>query len=286
MAAAVLRWLTKRTDNPVALYSARRALPGTLNNDQLTVGVIALLVGLLVAYAQYAILYILVLPAPVAAVIYPINVPGGTFFVGGEDNSFAIGLSLLVSLLVGVTLLSPWGICRAVADGFRMERERSTLGFLLVTPLSSMGVAVGHCVGAVLPALTLWAGAALAALIPTAILATLVGVKFAFWGWGFGFFLSLMYLVMCTVTGMWIGITEVQARDMTIGVYLLPASFCVIGVGSAFYTARYWHWGYYAYTGVFVAICMTIIIWLWSNALKELNEMRHGDMAFEGRTMS
>jgi hypothetical protein len=288
MAAAVLRWLTKRTDNPVALYSARRALPGTLNNDQLTVGALALLVGLLVAYAQYAILYILVLPAPVAAVIYPINVPGGDFFTaqGQPENGFPIGLALLVSLLVGVTLLSPWGICRAVADGFRMERERSTLGFLLVTPLSSMGVAVGHCVGAVLPALTLWAGAALAALIPTAILATEVGVKFAFWGWGFGFFLSLMYLAMCAVTGMWIGITEVTARDMTIGVYLLPASFCVIGVGSAFYTARYWHWGYYAYTGVFVAICMTIILWLWANALKELNQMRHGDMAFEGRTMS
>lgn len=294
LAAAVLRWLTRRTDNPVALYSARRVLPGTLNTDQITVALLALGLILLVAYMVPQALYILVIPGPVFSVIFPPLHPGmpiqspsafSTPFQRPEEQ-IALGMALVISFLVGVTLLSPWSVCKTVADGFRMERERSTLGFLLMTPLSSRGVAVGHCIGALLPSLALWFGCALCALVPTALLAGLFDPFIALWAWAYGFFLSLVYLMMCMVVGMWIGITEVKARDMTIGVYLLPFSFCVIAAGCAFYTWRYWQWNYFQYNALFVSICLVLVFWLWSNAMKELHRMRRGDVPFEGRTVS
>jgi ABC-type Na+ efflux pump permease subunit len=226
---------------------------------------------------------ILVIPAPVAAFIYP-PIPEGAIY--SPQEQIALGMALVVAFLVGVTILAPWTVCKTVADGFRMERERSTLGFLLMTPLSSRGVALGHCAGALLPSFALWLGTALFALIPTSLLAGIYQPFPAFWGWAYGFFLSLMYLVMCAVVGMWIGITEIKARDMTIGVYLLPMSFCVIAAGCAFYAYRYWRWSYFQYNALFVAICLALIVWIFSNAMKELHRMRRGDVPFEGRSVS
>jgi hypothetical protein len=283
LAASVLRWLTRHTDNPVALYSARRALPGTLNSDQIALALLALGLVMLVAYTLPQALYALIIPGPVALFIFP---DFDSIRLQSSRDPFTLGMVLIIALLVGITLLSPWSVTRTVANGFRMERERSTLGFLLMTPLSSRGVAIGHCIGALLPAIALWIGGALTALVPATLLARMHGLFPAFWGWGYGFFLSLMYLAMCTVVGMWIGVTEIKARDMTIGVYLLPMSFCVVAAGCSYYAYRYWQWSYFRYNALFVSICLGLVAWLWQNAMKELHRMRRGDVPFEGRTVN
>ena len=60
----------------------------------------------------------------------------------------------------------------------------------------------------------------------------------------------------------------------------------MIGAGCAFYTWRYWNWGFYAYNSLFVVITVGITIFMWRNSIKELNSMRVGDVPFEGRVVS
>lgn len=281
IAAGVLRWLVRRTDNPVALYSARRVLPGTLDSGQIAVGIAALLLGMLVACVLPQLLLVFVLPYYLTPVLFPQYALREISMMEPQD-----GLVMLVTGMVFITMLSPLRVCANVTNAVRLERERSTMGFLLATPLSSLGVAVGHCVGSVVPALTIWLGTALLALIPTTIVAVLGYPLQAFWGWGFGFFMSLMYLAIAAVTGAWIGITEQKARDMTIGVFLLPISIFLIGAAVAIYMMANHRWGYFAGVSLFLGIDLAFLFYLWQNTLIELHKMRHGDVPFEGRSMS
>ena len=282
--AAVMRRLYKLTDNPVALYSARRTLPGSLQNDQIVFGLIALGVAMAVVNYLPRALSLLVYPSVLSATIFPPPILSEA--VLEDQKEIITGLTLLIATLVGIPMISTWNICRAVTESFRAEREKSTLGFLLLTPLSSRGVAIGHCLGSLLPSIAIWIGAFLAAIAPTVWLGSIAGYPFAFAGFAYGFFLAIFYTFMCTVTGLWIGITEANTRDVTIGIYLLPLSFCVIGAGCAFYTWRYWNWGFYAYNALFVVITLGILIYMWRSAIKELNSMRIGDVPFEGRVVS
>ncbi|MEP6755131.1 MAG: hypothetical protein ABJA67_06505 [Chthonomonadales bacterium] len=279
-----MRKLFTMTDNPVALYSARKTLPGSLQTDQIVFALVSLSVAMIVVNYLPQALSLLIYPFPLASAIFPPKDITDTIFDGSRE--VITGLSMLTAALVGIPIIGSWTICRTVTESFRLEREKSTLGFVLLTPLSSRGLGLGHCIGALLPSLAIWAGASIGGLAPVIWLWSLVGAKFALTGYFYGFFLSLLYILLCVVTGLWIGITEGRTRDVTIGVYLLPLSFCVIGAGSAFYTWRYWNWGFYAYNSLFVAITVGITIFMWRNSIKELNSMRVGDVPFEGRVVS
>src|SRR5207237_282327 len=111
------------------------------------------------------------------------------------------GFAYLITTLVLTTFFSPMLACAHVTRGFRMERERSTLGFLLMTPLSSVKVVVGHMIGPAIPALAYWTSAAGLGLVSMLVLASEGHVLAALWGWGLGFGVSLLFLALSLVTG-------------------------------------------------------------------------------------
>src|SRR5262249_48361450 len=118
------------------------------------------------------------------------------------------------------------------------------------------------------------------------VIATHVGPGIALWGWGFGFFCALLYLAFSAVCGAWIGITEEKARDITIGVVLLPGAFCFLGVAAAFYVWYTRQWNYAAAIGLFLVITLSLLSYLWFSTLHELHKIRRGDLPFEGRSVS
>ncbi len=275
VAAAVFRWLARNTDNPVALYSTRRVLPGTLNSDQLAVATACGLLGLLTAYGAPVVFLAFILPwifNPMLFQSLPLLEDGG-----------AVGFAYLITSLVLVTAFSPMAACANVTKAFRLERDRSTLGFVLMTPLSSLNLAAGHMIGAAIPALVIWAGAATMGIVSAGILASKGYAGAGFWGWGLGFGTSLLFLALSVVTGAWIGITEQKTHDMTIGVYMLPLSMCGVAMAAAFFFRLNRGWSYGACAAVFLALVAAQLLFLWRNTLTELHKLRHGDVPFEGR---
>jgi hypothetical protein len=272
---AVLRRLAARTDNPVALYGARRALPGALSSDHLAAGLACGLLGMLVAYGAPFVLLAFVLPWIFFPLLFHDPALG--------YNHPAFGFALLIAALAASTLFSPMLACANVTKSFRMERDRSTLGFLLMTPLSSRSIALGHMTGPAIPAFAYWAASAAlglaAALAVGAAGRPLAGIG----AWALGFGSTLLYLALALVTGAWIGISEQKAHDMTIGIYLLPLSMCGLGLAAAFYFWLNHRWSYPACVAVFLAIVVLLFAYMWRSTVGELQKLRHGDVPFEGR---
>lgn len=269
LAALLLRWLVRRTDNPVALYSARRVLPGSLNSDMLFLSVLALVVGFFACL--YPPLFYTTLFVPfLADLLYYDRIVGD-----------ALGPAYLVAGMVGYSFLTSLRACGLAASRFRKERQLQTLGFLLTTPLSSRSVAYGQCVGAFLPTFALWLLTALCALIPTGILAYLDRPGIAFWGWALGFSMSLLYLLMGIACGAWIGLTEEKVRDVTFGLSLLPAAFYLCGVGTAFLFYQYVKSSYPLALLIGFAVNYGLLFFLWQSVIRALERMRRGDIPLE-----
>jgi hypothetical protein len=269
LAAFLLRWLVRRTDNPVALYSARRVLPGSLNSDMLFLSVLALVVGFF-ACLYPPLFYTTVFAPFLADLLYNHRI--------ADD---ALGPAYLVAGMVGYSFLTSLRACGLAANSFRKERQLQTLGFLLTTPLSSRSVAYGQCVGAFLPAFALWLLTALCALIPTSILAYLDRPGIAFWGWALGFSMSLLYLLMGIACGAWIGLTEEKVRDVTFGLSLMPAAFYLCGVGAAYLFYQYVRSSYPLAILIGFAVNYGLLVFLWQSVLRALQRMRRGDIPFE-----
>ncbi len=271
-AAAALRGVYRHTDNPVALLSARRHLPGTMGIDWAILGTGAYLCSFMVAIVVPEMFLVgLVFPV-VADLLYPEQLP-----------RFAWGMSMFVAVLVLLTLARSTFVCGAVAKSYRKERERATLGFVLATPLPSRWIAVGHLTGPALPAVVLWGLCGAGAALPTLLLAIYHPVA-AVWGWALGFGSALLYLGLSAASGAWFGVTLERARDLSLAGLVPPLWLMALAALGGFLTLRLGV-PYLVSAVLFVVLLAASGTAAWALAVNKLERQRRGDLPFEGRTV-
>jgi hypothetical protein len=132
----VQRWM----DNAVATREMRVSLRGHLGPDeQLAFGLLLGALLLIVLYRHDVTADVLRSPAQV--------------FFGGIEGISAIFAGLIVcqmAVLSFVVMIAGATVCGAA---FSRERDKSTLGFMLVTPLPTMSIVVGKFLGLLAPLL-------------------------------------------------------------------------------------------------------------------------------------
>ncbi len=178
--AALMAWVTRRTDNPLFTYEMRtRTRSGQWFNALALAPLI--FVGLVVA-----------------ALTYPSFVDGFSdmspfkFFPDSVNLGNAMGVKTGVLLAVASILLSVQCVMvglRGQIIGERLiakDREQGTWGFLLISPLPMSQIFWGKMLGQTAAVGAAWAGASLACFLLYAVSAPLVGIGPALGVWASG----------------------------------------------------------------------------------------------------
>ncbi len=140
-ALRLIAWIQKRTDNPVLIKEARVLFRGRLTPVDMT------LIGLMLTLL------------PGAAFYYA---DASRFFLEGMaelffgDSVFGYGTicgGLIASAMLLMAAVSPFLGASVCGAAFGRERDRSTLGFVLVSPLTTAEILIGKLFGTLAPSL-------------------------------------------------------------------------------------------------------------------------------------
>jgi hypothetical protein len=195
--AALMAWVTARTDNPLFTYEMR-----TRTRSGMWVTWLTAAPGALLAAAVFGLAYPDILAA--LAATSPLRFFAGLFGSGapGPSNGLAnIGLDLAALLLAG----------QCYALGFRgqvigegliaRDRQRGIWGFLLLTPLAAREIFWGKVWGQSIAAGVVWAGCGLVGLLLYALSVPAVGLVPALAAWLVG----QVFVAALFVLGLGIG---------------------------------------------------------------------------------
>ena len=168
--AALMAWVTRRTDNPLFVYEMRvRTRSGR--------------------WLDWLLLTPLAFAASVAAaLIFPDVVQSFSFL--SPFRFFSAGPNPLISLASLLLLLQCYGLVfRGPVLGEMLiakDRQQGTWGFLLLTPLSISQIFWGKVVGQTAAVGVLWAACGLGSLVLYVLAAPFVGLGPALEAWGSG----------------------------------------------------------------------------------------------------
>ena len=180
--AALMAWVTARTDNPLFTYEMRtRTRSGRWFN------------WLVLAPFGFAGLV-------VVAVVYPWFIEGFADitpfrFFGNQSSSNSLLALASVLLTVQCLVLGLRG--QIITERLIVkDREQGTLGFLLISPLSMRQIFWGKVFGQTAAAGAVWAGAGLACFILYGVSTPLVGIVPALGAWASGqFFVAALFVL-------------------------------------------------------------------------------------------
>ncbi len=140
-ALRLIAWIQDRTDNPILIKEARVLFRGRLTPVDMA------LIGMLLTLL------------PLAAFYYA---DASRFFLEGMAKQFfgdsVAGYGTICGGLIAAAMLLMAAVCPFVGasvcgGAFGKERDKSTLGFVLVTPLTSQEILIGKLLGTLTPSL-------------------------------------------------------------------------------------------------------------------------------------
>ncbi len=222
LAQRIIGWVRDRWDDAVAVKELRILLRGHLGPGELALfGLLLLWIAASSAYRP---------DAAVAVLEWPIRI-----FYGPDLPQAALPWAAHVTLwLLGAMLLMPLIFLAMGATAFPKERDRSTLGFLLVTPLSTGRILWGKLLGTLVPS-AMW----LAAILAWMLIASL---PLAFYGHAMPSLVAWLLCaailcVLCAVSGLF-GVcasTLLRREADAVGLGLLALIGCIVA-GSLIYS--------------------------------------------------
>jgi len=174
--AALLAWVTARTDNPLFTHELRARTRSGRWVDGLLLGPLALLLAVAAGLAYPEILGMF-------SGISPFHFFGESALTSGRADSSAVWPDLAALLLAAQCYLLGFRGA-VVGEGLiARDRQRGIWAFLLMTPLSSRAIFWGKVWGQSLPTGAFWAGAGLASLLLYGMSAPAVGLLPALTAW-------------------------------------------------------------------------------------------------------
>ncbi len=279
VAQRLLGLIGRRTDNPLTIKEVRVLLRGHLGRAEIVTYALLLLGPL--ALCVYHLSAISEELAALGALLFGTGAPETVALFAGSAASWACVLALIVPLLV----LYP------CAAAFVKERDKSTLAFILSTPMSTWRIVLGKLCGASMPAWTCYAvGAAwiTALSVPVAFAAGPVR-----WLAGLGVALSLPAAVALMSASLSLLFGTLLRKENDAGVVAFVVLLVVVYFGGVF--------GFYLLEACGLAVsggpiaevlhgvalamaalsllvtpaCLALTCW-------RIERMRHRDMATEG----
>jgi ABC-type transport system involved in multi-copper enzyme maturation permease subunit len=216
-AQRLLAWLGMWVDNAVAMKELRVMLRGRLSRAE-----IASLLGLLLFLTGFMIYYNDILGEMM-------QTPAGLIF-GDMGNGVFYGAFITLWMLLS-TLIAPLIAAGLCAAAFPKERDKSTLGFLLVTPMGIRAILLGKLFGLLLPTLLGLAVVALWCALPAVLLAFAIGPARVLTG----FALLLTILLALTFVGGFLGLACSVLLRRESDASALAAFGVMLFVGAVFY---------------------------------------------------
>jgi ABC-type transport system involved in multi-copper enzyme maturation permease subunit len=140
VAQALLLWIQKRYDNAVAIKELRVQLRGRLGNVELAIYATLFAVPLITVFAR---------PDIATMILGP---PSQLFYGEGLSPLAALLAEVSTLLCFLVSAIFPMMMAYNAGTAFGKERDRSTLGFVLITPMHTGSILWGKLFGLMLTA--------------------------------------------------------------------------------------------------------------------------------------
>lgn len=287
-ALRLIAWLQTRWDNALAVKELRVLLRGHLGKDeQISYGVLLLVVTVLAVVRSDISSALLEGPARLVFGSAT-GIPFGGPSFGAQSGATVVFGGLAAMLMLIITLVAGAASVSVCGTAFGRERDKSTLGFVLVTPMPTRAILFGKLFGMLGPtvvAVTVVFLYSFLLSIPAVkeigLAATLLGLIYC---------LSLCVLIMALGGTLGLACSTVFRRETdssAMGFLVLLVLIAVISyatgvwpdlLGSAFArdTPRQWIWL------IYLALCdLALIPALLGFTHWRLTRARHGDVAFE-----
>jgi ABC-type transport system involved in multi-copper enzyme maturation permease subunit len=285
-ALRLIAWLQARWDNAVLVKELRVLLRGHLGRDeQIAIGV--LLVSILVAAAYRADLSSQILEGP-ARLLFGSEIAGGNALFSGRASAAIVfgGMAALLTLLV--TLIASAAGATVCGTAFAREKDKSTLGFVLITPMRTAEILAGKFLGMLTPMLI---GIGIIG-VWSAILCVPVAEEIGVWGAARGLLYGLSICLLFALLSGSLGIAgstifRREADAAALGILVVFGSI----FGVSYMTAVWPHlltlgdvrptdfrWVWLAYLALLTAVIAPAMLGF---TYWRLSRARSGDIAFE-----
>jgi hypothetical protein len=273
-ALAFISCVQRKFDNAVAIREMRVLLRGRMSRAELIAGGVILLLA--TALSLYGMPESAVIGSGIAVALYGQGITGVAAVLAGLVTLFSLGATFLCALAAAPRC----------AMTLPKEKDRSTLGFTLITPMPTSAIAAGKIIGLIAPTMLGAAVVSLWSLFLTLILCALINPVVAIKAWLIGSILPLPLIPIAGCFGLLASTFWRKENDASgCGAFLLMGmiGIAIAGVG---YTVSLWSdippktW-----VLVFLMVCvifgglLALLCWLWSN--RRIERMRHGDVEFE-----
>ncbi len=275
--AALMAWVTRRTDNPLLIYEMRVRTRSGRWFGQLVLAPPLFLGAVAAALIYPDVVESFAFISPFHFFYSPLAIVRGGASVGGSENYVA--LLVLASLLL---LVQCYGMgLRGQIIGENLiakDRQQGTWGFLLLTPLTMNQIFWGKLFGQSAAALVTWAGAGIGCLILYLVSAPQVGFGPALAAWASGQILVAALLTLGV--GFGTALATFPAVQKTLrGASTLLLLLVMGGIVYAELVFAPAEWGLAAqlFSGSAFALALSVpLFWF---ALRRLTRLRERDVA-------
>jgi ABC-type transport system involved in multi-copper enzyme maturation permease subunit len=282
----LISWLQSRWDNALAVKELRVLLRGHLGRDEQTVFSVVL-VGFLLAALYRADISSAVLEGPARLLFGSAVAGGGPIYSGGGGVLVVFGGMAAVLLLI-MTFAATASATAVCGTAFGRERDKSTLGFVLATPLSTRSILLGKFLGMLTPTLLAISLLAVWCALLCLPVAMELGTAQTLTGLFFGVVNCLLVVILGGSFGLALSTLLRREADSTSLAFLL----LFLTLGGVGYLTFVWpqllagrtvatiqgQWIWLGYLALADAILVTSAL---SFAHWRLSRARHGDIAFE-----